>query len=77
MICVGTLGNHNVEAEWYWIYRKFYVEVWWYLCDRSSTCSIGVVWMFYMRMLCTRINRVIVVSVRSHSTLRIQNRQVI
>ena len=27
VICVGTLGNHNVEVCWYWIYRRFHVEV--------------------------------------------------
>ena len=28
--------------------------------NRSSTCTIGVVWIFYMGKMCTRINRVIV-----------------
>ena len=60
VICVGTLGNHNVAVCWYWIYRRFHVEVWWYLCDRISTPSIGVAWIFYMGQMCTRINRVIV-----------------
>ena len=60
VICVGTLGNHNVEVCWYWIYRRFHVEVWWYWLNRSSTPSIGVVWIFYMGKMCTRINRVIV-----------------
>ena len=26
VICVGTLGNHNIEVCWYCIYRRFHVE---------------------------------------------------